>query len=300
MPRRFGFTLIELLVVISIIGLLVALLLPAIQFAQTARRMSCANNLKQVGLAAIQHEHVYRHYATKTEALWKEATWITAIMPFMEEEALFNEWARLVGYRSNHGLAAPVQTSSRSYEQIVATPVAVLYCPSRRPPLSYPTALGSTFTGGRTDYALNGGASARPDEFHTKWPGIWNPDTDDGLPPRPVRYKDIKDGLSKTYLIAEKAVSTDHYTTGGDDGDQVTIFHCPRGSCVRWAKRVPGPDVPSNDNCMRCHNFGSAHPTSFNSVFCDGSVHSLTYDISFATHAALASRAAGDRPDFPE
>jgi prepilin-type processing-associated H-X9-DG protein len=221
-------------------------------------------------------------------------------MPFMEEGALFNEWARLVGYRANHGITAPVQTSSRSYDQIVATPVAVLYCPSRRPPLSYPTHLGSKHTGGRTDYALNGGASARPDEFHSKWPGIWNPAPDDGIPPRPVRYKDIKDGLSKTYLIAEKSVSSDQYTTGGDDGDQVSIFHCPRGSCVRWAKRAPGPDVPSKDNCWRCHNFGSAHPSSFNTVFCDGSVHSLTYDISFATHSALASRAAGDRPDLAE
>jgi prepilin-type processing-associated H-X9-DG protein len=49
------------------------------------------------------------------------------------------------------------------------------------------------------------------------------------------------------------------------------------------------------ENCWSCHNFGSAHPASFNAVYCDGSVHSLTYDISFATHAALASRAAGDK-----
>jgi hypothetical protein len=154
-----------------------------------------------------------------------------------------------------------------------------------------------------TDYAINGGAAARVGEFNLKWPGIWQPSSSGigGLSSRKfkqISYKDVKDGLSKTYLISEKAVSARHYTTGRDPGDDDNIYQCIRGNCVRFAKRVPIHDQPQAENCWSCHDFGSAHLASYNAVFCDGSVHSLTYDISFATHAALASRAAADKVDL--
>jgi prepilin-type N-terminal cleavage/methylation domain-containing protein/prepilin-type processing-associated H-X9-DG protein len=298
MSRR-GFTLVELLVVIAIVGILVALLLPAIQFArEAARRTSCLNNLKQVGLAAIQHENLRRHYANKTETGIKQPSWIIAILPYLEEASLFDEWAEIVGHRASGPFTGLRQTQGRPYDEIIATPVAGLYCPSRRPAGVYPPT--GFAKAPKTDYALNGGASARPDDIAVKWPGIWAPRFP-GAPgtatagPTTIRSKDIKDGLSKTYLVAEKALASDHYLTGLDEGDNGSIFSCNRGNCVRWAKRVPVHDVKGAENCWSCHNFGSAHPTSFNAAFCDGSVHSLTYDISFATHAALASRAAGDK-----
>jgi prepilin-type N-terminal cleavage/methylation domain-containing protein len=290
MERRAGFTLVELLVVIAIIGILVALLLPAIQYArESARRVSCANNLKQVGLAAIQHENLHKYYANRTESYNTEGTWITAIMPYMEENDLYNEWARAVGLRKGS-----LPSAVRPLAEIVATPIASLYCPSRRPAAAYPARAQGNFLAAHTDYALNGGASTEPDKFEVKWPGIWE---SLGLTNtfKRVRNKDVKDGLSKTYLISEKAVSANHYTSGRDPGDDSSIFACLRGNCVRWAKRVPVHDQLERENCWSCHSFGSAHPTSFNAVYCDGSVHSLTYEISFAAHAALASRAAGDK-----
>jgi prepilin-type N-terminal cleavage/methylation domain-containing protein len=303
MKRRAGFTLVELLVVIAIIGILVALLLPAIQFArEAARRTSCLNNLNPVGLASIQHEMLRRYYANKTETGTARPSWIIAILPYMEEETLFNEWAEIVGYHAGGPFTGLKQTQGRSYEEIVATPVAGFYCPSRRPAAAI-LVPGGFAKAPKTDYALNGGASARPDDIAVKWPGIWAPRFP-GAPgtvaggPTTIRSKDIKDGLSKTYLVAEKAVSSDQYFTGLDEGDNGSIFSCNRGNCVRWAKRVPVHDVRGAENCWNCHNFGSAHPTSWNAVYCDGSVHSLTYDISFATHAALASRAAGDKVDL--
>jgi prepilin-type N-terminal cleavage/methylation domain-containing protein/prepilin-type processing-associated H-X9-DG protein len=293
MKRHGGFTLVELLVVIAIIGILVALLLPAIQYArEAARRVQCINNLKQVGLAAIQYENVRRHYATRTESSFRDGSWITSVMPYMEEITLHDRWSQIVKSKS--------PTPETVTRDVLATPIATLYCPSRRPAAAYPTRMGPGWPAAHTDYAINGGASARPDDFNLKWPGIWQP-TVPGMSSlsnrkqHGVRYKDIKDGLSKTYLISEKAVSDRHYTTGRDPGDDDNIYQCMRGNCVRFAKRVPMPDQPAAENCWSCHNFGSAHPSSFNAVFCDGSVHSLTYDISFATHAALASRAAGDK-----
>jgi hypothetical protein len=157
--------------------------------------------------------------------------------------------------------------------------------------------------GAHTDYALNGGASIRPDVFEVKWPGIWErlPWPDKSINPmKRIGYKGVKDGLSKTYLIGEKSVSSNHYMSGRDPGDDSSIFDCAGGNCVRFAKRVPIQDRPEAENNWSGQNFGSAHPTSWNAVFCDGSVHSLSYEMDFSTHAALASRAAGDRANFPE
>jgi prepilin-type processing-associated H-X9-DG protein len=199
--------------------------------------------------------------------------------------------------KSKSGVPATVTNA------MLATPIASLYCPSRRPAAAYPTRNGGNWLAAHTDYAINGGAAARPGEFNLKWPGIWQLSSPgiSGLTARKfknIRYKDVKDGLSKTYLISEKAVSARHYTTGRDPGDDDHIYECPRGNCVRFAKRVPIHDSPQAENCWSCHDFGSAHASSFNAVFCDGSVHTLTYDISFATHAALASRAAADKVDL--
>jgi prepilin-type N-terminal cleavage/methylation domain-containing protein len=289
MSRRAGFTLVELLVVIAIIGILVALLLPAIQFArEAARRTTCVNNLKQVGLASIHHEQVHKYYATRTESYNSLGTWITAIMPYMEESTLYDEWAQAVGL-SKVGPPSAV----RRLQDIVATPIVSLYCPSRRPAVAYPARAHGDSLAAHTDYAINGGAAQRPDEFEIKWPGIWESLGSAGKTRR-VRYKDVRDGLSKTYLVSEKAVSAYYYTSGRDPGDDSSIFSCLRGNCVRFAKRVPIHDQHERESCWSCHSFGSAHPTSFNAVYCDGSVHSLTYDISFAAHAALASRAGSD------
>jgi prepilin-type N-terminal cleavage/methylation domain-containing protein len=286
MKRRAGFTLVELLVVIAIIGILVALLLPAVQYArEAARRTSCLNNLKQIGLASIQHENVRKHYAVLTDSEFTKGTWITSIMPYMEEAVLHDKWRHAIKDNSAFRLIAK--------STVFATPIAALYCPTRRPVAAYPSPTVGV-PAAHTDYVLNGGAAAHPDDFTVKWRGIWERVNPGQLPKR-VRYKDVKDGLGKTYLVSEKALSTLSYFNGRDQGDNSSIYDCRSGNCVRWAKRVPVQDLPERENCWSCHNFGSAHPTTFSAVHCDGSVHSLTYDISFATHAALASRAEGDR-----
>ena len=309
--RRRGFTLVEFLIVMAVIGVLIALLLPAIQFArEAARRVNCANNLKQIGLAAIEYEQVQRRYANRHEVanvadyahrnlgnpradVVYEPSWLVAILPYLEEAALFDEWTIASGYRNTAS-----KGSARHIAEVVATPVTTYYCPSRRGPLAYGADGFPPTT--KTDYALNGGASSAPDDFVVKWAGLAHSLTQQKTA-NALRARHILDGLSKTYLAGEKAMSADQYTTGRDNGDLGSIFDCQRGNCVRYSKKLPVADVISSaQNCWACHSFGSAHIDGWNAVFCDGSVHTLSYEMSFETHAAFASRAAADRVSHPQ
>src|SRR5512133_2944359 len=106
--RKIGFTLVELLVVITIIGILIALLLPAVQAArEAARRMQCSNNLKQLGLACLSHEQTYGYYprggwsccllADPDRGVGKQQPggWVFCVLPYIEQQALRDLGARL-------------------------------------------------------------------------------------------------------------------------------------------------------------------------------------------------------------
>jgi prepilin-type N-terminal cleavage/methylation domain-containing protein/prepilin-type processing-associated H-X9-DG protein len=176
---RTAFTLVELLVVIAIIGVLVALLLPAVQAArEAARRSQCQNHLKQIGLAWLNHESTHkfmpsggwgsRWTADPNKGYGKEqpGSWIFSILSFMEQQQL-----RQLGKGTTPGTTA-FQTASQQLHQ---TPLAGLHCPSRRPAVLYPAnmpgivvdfAFLATVAQGegvlKTDYAASSG-----DSFHT-------------------------------------------------------------------------------------------------------------------------------------
>jgi hypothetical protein len=103
--------------------------------------------------------------------------------------------------------------------------------------------------------------------------------------------------LSNTYLVGEKAMDVLHYTTGEDVGDLAPMAglanHAGAGnSYVRYAAAPPAADVANN--CLSCHNFGSAHVAAWNMSMADGSVHSFRYDVDVQLHRALATLSAGD------
>jgi prepilin-type N-terminal cleavage/methylation domain-containing protein len=302
--RRPGMTLIELLCVIAIIGILIALLLPAIQSArESARRTACANHLKQLGLAQIEYEHIHRKYANDSPVTSGGIfySWPAAILPHLEETALFNIVTQAQLENAANGTTDSLTKLLQSY----GNPVATYYCPSRRPTAAYTlakkNALGLLIplNVARTDYALNAGTAGNP--------GIEAQGATSNQVA--VRSKDVTDGLGKTYLVGEKAVPSDHYADGLAYGDDNDMYRCLNFDCGRAADGPPIRDLASGVTdydqtgaatqyfMLGANLFGSAHPGVWNAVFCDGSVHSLSYGMDMATHQALASRAAGDHAD---
>jgi prepilin-type N-terminal cleavage/methylation domain-containing protein/prepilin-type processing-associated H-X9-DG protein len=168
-PRQSAFTLVELLVVITIIGILIALLLPAVQAArEAARMMQCRNSIKQLALGCMQHESLTRRlptngwgYAWTGDAdlgtdRFQPAGWIYNVLPYVEQQAL-------------HDLGAGLPTTRKyaAHLQRMSTPLPLLICPTRRKAVLYPWTAGGAYTVvnaaapiqmvARTDYVGNGG-----------------------------------------------------------------------------------------------------------------------------------------------
>jgi prepilin-type N-terminal cleavage/methylation domain-containing protein len=255
---RFGFTLVELLVVIAIIGILVALLLPAVQAArEAARRNQCKNNLKQLALACLNYESTHK---TMPHGGWgfqwvgdpdwgvgekQPGGWLFSISPFIEETATQQIAAGLGNDITQEN--GPKRTALM---QLIATPIASVLCPSRRAVQAYPaSAANLMFNAARTpdstyaknDYAANGG-----DTQHTPGPGLPcymdYPNCGNGLPDPRVFFKNdalkgvvgprwgasfrqIVDGTSKTAMVVEKYLPYPLYETGTHAGDDNTIYH---------------------------------------------------------------------------
>ena len=310
-----GFTLVELLVVITIIGILIALLLPAVQAArEAARRIQCANHLKQIGLAALNHEQAHGFLPSCGWGwAWvgdpdrgfgdtQPGGWVYNILPFMEQEAL-------------HQLGAgKTETEKRADAGTVCmTPISAFNCPSRRKAKpfacyyygkdTYHAVNADNVPGlARSDYAANGGPvvhtfhgpSSTTDgdnPYWSGWPAWMRTERGVSFLRSEVTMGEVKDGASNTYFAGEKNLIPDHYETGADGADNTSMYQGQDWDVQRWTADPPYQDRPG---MTYWRSFGSAHAAGFQAVLCDGSVHMMSYSIDPNVHRRLGDRRDGE------
>jgi prepilin-type N-terminal cleavage/methylation domain-containing protein len=299
-----GFTLVELLVVIAIIGILIALLLPAVQAArESARQLQCKNNLYQIGRATQSHVDAQGHFPSSGWGYqWtgdpdmgfgpkQPGGWIYNLLPYMEMQNV---------HQIGRGMA-PAQKKTALAEQ-KASPIAAMICPTRRQAIVYPMVEGSINASpgiglAKTDYAGNGGsivvtgnATTEPD-CPQKYPACTfravpssNGVTGERSEVKPAH---IRDGLSNTYLVGEKNLNPDKYYTGSDGADNNAMYQGNDWDINRWVSSTPRRDQRGTDAAT---SFGSAHVPGINVVMCDGSVHMIYFEIDAETHKYLGIR----------
>lgn len=320
-----GFTLVELLVVIAIIGILVALLLPAVQAArEAARRSQCKNNLKQIGLAALNLESAHRHLPTGGWG-WRYAGdadrgygddqpggWCYSVLSFAEETTL-----RDLGRDGSSDQVTAAQKAGT--KQRLESEVEMFVCPSRRGGGTYPFTHNDNFFNsdkpalvGRNDYAACGGSLAPgsvyagPALSGTTLPNPWDYAASfiEFTLPRDMktagrggtsvvrrgngvvlalsetRLSKVTDGLTSTILAGEKFVPAGQYDTTNNIGNDQGWDMGYDLDVIRWTKFAPSNDAGTAVTGDNMHlQFGSAHPGGCQMVFCDGSVHSVTFDV---------------------
>ena len=308
-PRpRGGFTLVELLVSIAIIGMLMALLVPAVQAArEAARRTQCRNHLKQLATAVHLHESAHQHIPGNGWGyLWvgepdrgsgpeQPGGWIYQLLPYLEQVPL-----KQVG----SGLTGAAKLSSLG--DLTAKSLPILRCPSRPGSLLLPHNSALVWKNAevrssqsRTDYAINEGDYATDTDGgpETLLEGdaptfVWkdmSKATGVSFLRSTLRIADIADGTSHTYLIGEKHVSSAHYTDAADPGYDQHPFGGVDLDLNRWTYFTPIHDDPRIDP----RSFGSAHSGGCHMSFCDGSVKTISYGIDANVHRQLGNRCDG-------
>jgi prepilin-type N-terminal cleavage/methylation domain-containing protein len=312
-----GFTLVELLVVIAIIGILVALLLPAIQAArEAARRAQCINHLKQQGLA-LQNYHDARKSLPPARFRDKYTTWFALILPYMEGQNEYALWNLAKEYYDTANQQARMQS------------IQIYLCPSRRqvggegtitqqvsrlyPQVGatgdYAGCAGGIGDGG--DISLGIASAATFPEFLgviIAPKSILDP-LSTGQAPKissEVSFKKITDGLSKTLMVGEKQVPPSKFgLPSGDDSIYNADFP---NAHTRAAGDIfpPAPSANYGDSDGSQDDdfgdlFGSNHSGIINFAVCDGSVRSVTTSIDLVMYWRLAARNDGlviDLADF--
>jgi prepilin-type N-terminal cleavage/methylation domain-containing protein len=294
--RRRGFTLIELLVVIAIIAILIGLLLPAVQkVREAAARMSCSNNLKQLGLGA----HNYHDTNGYLPPEWISppilpygapdgyATWATLLLPFLEQDNQYRQWNLQYPY------------SFQRPDAIVQ--VKTFHCPARPVPIP---STGDPQPGGLSDYAACRGSN---DVNGAIVVGTFVVSADANGVPIITRYQGlntlqtISDGTSNTLLIGEKHIRPNSLNPRRGRNEDRSIFAGNRNNLSRRAGWQPNgtndrplmPPYIQAEHPRANQSFGGPHHGICLFVFCDGSVRPVKLSVDLWTLSYLANRLDG-------
>ncbi len=312
--HRRGITLVELMVALGIVMILSGLLLSAIQHArEAARRMQCANRLRNIGLASLSHESAHQHLPSNGWGYrWvgdpdrgygpnQPGGWIYNVLWYLEQEDL-----RRLGRGETPAQKRALFASrfDHSFE--------MFYCPSRRSSGTFPYTETSfqlvnsnlPSRAAKSDYAisagsveLDGGPGPQSlQDVRYRWPSL---ERMNGISfvRSSVQVVDIRDGTSRTILAGEKHVPIDAYTTGLTTGDDQGIYIGDDADIRRYTVVAPQSDLllsnPPEGRIV--HAFGSAHPTSTQFVMCDGSIERVDFEIDLHTFRLLGGRRDGAR-----
>lgn len=305
-PRAF--TLVELLVVIAIIGILVAMLLPAVQSARSsARRMSCKSHLRNLALSVLNYESTNQAFPPgfvsqpRNEESWG---WTAFVLPYLEEQALYDNLGVSERRLADLFIAAGGDLSAPEIAW-VQTPLPIFRCPEDQMPALLPANIDNI----KAEYPVIGGNSSRhfngnntPDGFepsasnYIAIKGFWDTDwCDTRLSTHTMAQVCENNGV----FYADSKVGIEKITDGTSNTFMLGERHlrCLAGTWV-GARNPPGPDMWSsyyllgranlklNHPTTGAHNtctegFSSAHPGGGQFAMCDGSVRWVPDDISF-------------------
>jgi prepilin-type N-terminal cleavage/methylation domain-containing protein/prepilin-type processing-associated H-X9-DG protein len=309
---REGFTLVELLVVIAIIGVLVALLLPAVQAArEAARRTQCTNNIRQLALA-VHNFHDVNLVFPAAQDQWISTTgatigcsWLTRILPFIEQQSVY----QLYNFNAAWDDTA---TNAKPQTGVICTNIKGFLCPSAPPANIRPANSGRA----NADYVATSDLNARPiinlNAYVSSAIAVSDPNfigvlghnkvVGTVLVPARHRFADVTDGTSMTFLTAECAGRNQPWFMGNIQRGAANRSNGPwanqnsritMGGCdPKNASAAQGPKAVNCENDKEIYGF---HPSGANSCFADGSVHLLSANLDLNVAVSLLTRERGEQ-----
>jgi prepilin-type N-terminal cleavage/methylation domain-containing protein/prepilin-type processing-associated H-X9-DG protein len=331
-PAANGFTLVELLVVIAIIGILVALLLPAIQAArEAARRAQCTNNLKQVGLALLNYEDAKKEIPFGST--WNrpatenpKGNWVVGALPYLEEQSLADQYdtTKYSNEAPNLALAQStvISTLICPTDEIAQNPIladrrqgAGSHNPTPSQGLWYTGSMGPTIPDNCEFIALSDPEYVRKVKIACLGSGFGTLDPPGDTPRNPrspahrpgdtdncagmicrrhlgIQLKTVTDGLTHTFLVGETLPGHWTWNCAFCDNFPVSSTHIPLNT-MDFRPRPPLFPAPDTHYWL-ISGFKSMHTGGANFVMCDGSVQFIEESIDYLTYNMLGSRQNDD------